>query len=1395
MLSMNTTTKTGLALATAALASLSFAGPGQVKGLDAIRELKQSGFTENKGQWDARALFLQSSPGKDVWVTRNGFTIDLYRLEMNQSSAKADSVEGADASKPASIGLGDMRRVGHVVRINYVGAGKSATSEGTGALPTVIDYLKPRGDQHWFRTKAYKEAYVNNLYPGIHLRNYTDGGAFRFDLLVMPGANPGQVRMDVQGADSLRVDDKGSLVITTTVGMVQQTLPFVYQQVGSERVRVDASYVVNGGQVSFRLGEFNKDLPLVIDPLVYGSYVGADAMSPFQPASDEVRDGAADSFGNLYMTGTTNAVNFPVLNGPYGLQLRGGLDAFFARMDGDAYALDYAAYIGGTSGEEGRSLAFSEPTGIVWLGGLTDSLDFPGAPTRSANPDLPVVWWFSRFNVAPGSLAITPVFSRYYVNAGPALDAWQGMATNSQGVLFIGGTGLDLAANPAPSFRTVPFASFLPGSQPGGADGFVQRVNIDGTLSSARRVGGPNTDILSGIAVSPAGVVGVSGHFTSNRVSQDTQNLAPGDVAVFPTTPGVYRNGQISRNGDSFVVTFNNMLQTTISALVGGASAETSAGIAFDRRNDIYLLGLTRSFDYPRTRGVYDEVFSNNAQFGEGALTKLSANGSEVIYSTGLRYNESVLPKSIKVDYRGVAVIGGDVTHRYPGGTPPQQTIPGSIVTTADAVDPTYDGGNESVNPPNQPTGDTAFASSQEGYVQFVNASGTDVLYASYIGQIQNDFVNAVLVDNTGSAWILGHTIANPNPQGNIRGQLGVGPHITTNAFKVGPDGYDGFVIKLRVGLPILSSLNLSRASIAGGLGASTVATFSLRQPAPAGGVVINCTLTDPSVTSFSATGGVGATTVTIPAGQTTGTVTIFSSPVTVISNSDLRVSLDNDFLLTRISVNPWLQELVVSPSSIVGGNSVTLSARLFENAPADISVTVQSSNSAVVNLATNNAVVVPTGANIGTLTVPTAGVDATRQVTITGSLLRADRASVLTVNRANLTSVVFSPNRVVAGQGGTITLTMDGRAGPTARTIRLNRTAGSNLRVNGRDLPLNVTLFAQQSSITLPFSTNAAPAPQTVVVEGVEGTRVVSATLGIEEPYGVTVTITPNDVTGGEANPAVTVSVDRPAPAGGLRLDLVSSHPTIATLNRDFVLIPAGQRNGDPATPITLTTSRVGADTVVSVRAQFSPTVFGVGSAIVRAPSLIGLDISPTTVTGPATATGTVTLAQEAPAGGLIITLSSDNTAAATVPARVTVPEGATTANFIISARSVASDTSATITARGSSSVRTALLNVLSVGADSVTFTPTRVKGGVGATGRVTLSVAAPAGGVLVSLTSDTPGVAAPTVTQITIPAGQRTGTFQVRTSRVSRQINVGITATVVSSGKSARGFLGVDP
>src|SRR6266566_4987267 len=95
------------------------------------------------------------------------------------------------------------------------------------------------------------------------------------------------------------------------------------------------------------------------------------------------------------------------------------------------------------------------------------------------------------------------------------------------------------------------------------------------------------------------------------------------------------------------------------------------------------------------------------------------------------------------------------------------------------------------------------------------------------------------------------------------------------------------------------------------------------------------------------------------------------------------------------------------------------------------------------------------------------------------------------------------------------------------------------------------------------------------------------------------------------------------------------------------------------------------------------------------RSVSLSALSVSPSTVTGGDSSTGTVTLSAPAPSGGAIVSLASSDTSVATVPDTITVPTGATSTTFPVSTSPVGTSTSVTISGSYSGSTQAASLTV----------------------------------------------------------------------------------------------------
>lgn len=188
---------------------------------------------------------------------------------------------------------------------------------------------------------------------------------------------------------------------------------------------------------------------------------------------------------------------------------------------------------------------------------------------------------------------------------------------------------------------------------------------------------------------------------------------------------------------------------------------------------------------------------------------------------------------------------------------------------------------------------------------------------------------------------------------------------------------------------------------------------------------------------------------------------------------------------------------------------------------------------------------------------------------------------------------------------------------------------------------------------------------------------------------------------------------------------------------------------------------------------------------------ALNAVDASPNPVAGGNVATGTVSLTAAAPVGGVAVTLSSSDAVVA-VPAGVIVAAGASSATFAISTTPVSTTRAVTVTAGYGGATRSTIVTVNPATApaaalSALALNPSRVIGGQSTTGTVALTTPAPAGGIMVTLSSSSPPVAS-VPTSVLVPGGATTASFSVATTVVRKNSTTMIAAAYAGVTRSVQ-------
>ena len=182
--------------------------------------------------------------------------------------------------------------------------------------------------------------------------------------------------------------------------------------------------------------------------------------------------------------------------------------------------------------------------------------------------------------------------------------------------------------------------------------------------------------------------------------------------------------------------------------------------------------------------------------------------------------------------------------------------------------------------------------------------------------------------------------------------------------------------------------------------------------------------------------------------------------------------------------------------------------------------------------------------------------------------------------------------------------------------------------------------------------------------------------------------------------------------------------------------------------------------------------------------PALTALAVSPATLVGGNSTTGTVTIGGNAPSGGTEITLT-DNTSVISMAPTVTVPGGATSASFAINTTSVSAEVFRQIFATRGAVTKSYTLKLVPANLSALSITPNTLVGGNKAVGKVELDGAASGAGKVVNLTDNTSAITVPGT--VTVASTKTSANFTVDTAGVSASVTRQITATSGSVSRTA--------
>ena len=667
---------------------------------------KDAIFIENKGQWQENIFFKMELNNGSLFFEDQALTYFMRDAQAHEDCC------GREEHNHNNLHAKEVTYFAYQAK--WLGANFNSAKSGNNPRSDYRNYILGNDPSKWTsHVQLYKHLVYKNIYDGIDVEFYGVEQDLKYNWIVRPGSDPKQIVTEYSRNVQIKLVN-GDLYIDAPTGAIIEKSPVVFQVINGQKVFVPASYILDSNTVSFKLGTYDKTLPLIIDPTVeFSSYSGSQSDNWGFTAT-------YDGDGNLYGAGIVFDPGYPITSNHIQnnfhslppLSLEETTDIGLSKFSADGSQLLYSTYVGGDEVEQPHSMIVNS-LGELIMFGVTASNNFPvkangynTAHNGGSNIGINGFYRLKRSDIfiiklnPQGSSLTGGTYFGGSGNDGINNHNIKNYGDKSRGEVVVDDQDNIYIASCTYSsdFPTSSGASQSTSIFPGDAIIAKFNSNLSNMLWSTY-YGGDGRDAAFSLTVAPNGDVYSCGHTSSTTLANTSGSVSP--------SPHGGEEGWVGR----FNGTTGAHLKTSF---LGTTASDQAFLIDSDKNGGIYVFGQSMG-SYPVSAGVYSNPGSK--QF----IHKLNFSLSTTIFSTVIGSNSTtinIVPTAFNIDDCLNIMLSGW------GGT-----------TNSNGT------GNLGGNTFNMPITNNAYQSSTDGsdfYFMVLANNASSLVYGSYFGGSQS---------------------------------------------------------------------------------------------------------------------------------------------------------------------------------------------------------------------------------------------------------------------------------------------------------------------------------------------------------------------------------------------------------------------------------------------------------------------------------------------------------------------------------------------------------------------------------------------------------------------------------------------------------------------------------